>query len=59
MILMSEEVKKLVKTSITLTKDLWEQAKIIALKQGLTLTEVIQAALKKYLEILEKERKGT
>ncbi|MEM1538212.1 MAG: hypothetical protein QXK12_05885 [Candidatus Nezhaarchaeales archaeon] len=56
---MSEEVKKLVKTSITLTKDLWEQAKIIALKQGLTLTEVIQAALKKYLEILEKERKGT
>jgi len=59
LILMSEEVKKLVKTSITLTKDLWEQAKIIALKQGLTLTEVIQAALKKYLEILEKERKGT
>lgn len=54
---MSEEVKKFVKTSVTLTRDLWEQVKIEAVKQGLTLTEMVQAALKKYLEISERERK--
>jgi len=53
---MSKEVEKAVKTSITLTRNLWERAKIEALKRGLTLTEVVEAALKKWLEIAEKER---
>ncbi|MCD6445190.1 hypothetical protein J7L49_00160 [Candidatus Bathyarchaeota archaeon] len=53
---MSKEVEKVVKTSITLTRNLWEKAKIEALKRGLTLTEVVETALKKWLELSEKER---
>ena len=53
----SEEVEKVVKTSITLTRNLWEKAKIEALRRGLTLTEVVEAALKKWLELAEKEHK--
>lgn len=53
---MSREAKKFVKTSITLTRDVWEKAKIEAVKSGLTLTQVVEVALKKYLEVAEKER---
>jgi len=53
----SEEVEKVVKTSVTLTRNLWEKAKIEALRRGLTLTEVVEAALKKWLELAEKEGK--
>ena len=53
----SEEVEKVVKTTVTLTRNLWEKAKIEALRRGLTLTEVVEAALKKWLELAEKERK--
>jgi hypothetical protein len=49
-------VKDFVKTSITLARDVWEEAKIWALKKGLTLSQVVEAALRKYLEIAERER---
>jgi len=49
-------VKDFVKTSITLAKDVWEEAKIWALKKGLTLSQVVEVALRKYLEVAEKER---
>jgi predicted aspartyl protease len=61
---MSEEIEKvvkaqeeIVKTSIALARSVWERAKIEALKQGLTLAQVIEAALKKYLELSEEEKK--
>lgn len=52
-----EKAERLTKTTITLARDLWEGAKIEALKSGLTLTEVVQAALRRYLEVAERERK--
>jgi len=55
---MSEEIEKVVKTSIILARDTWERAKIEALKRGLTLTQVVQAALEKWLELSEQERKA-
>jgi len=55
---MSEEIEKAVKTSIILARDTWERAKIEALKRGLTLTQVVQAALEKWLELSEKEREA-
>jgi hypothetical protein len=54
---MSREVEKAVKTTVTLARDLWESAKIEAVKRGLTLAQVVEAALKKYLELTEAERK--
>jgi len=61
---MSEEIEKVVKaheevvkTSIALARSLWEKAKIKALKEGLTLTQVVEAALRKYLELSEEEKK--
>ena len=61
---MTEEIEKVakaheevVKTSIALARSLWEKAKIRALKEGLTLTQVVEAALKKYLELSEEGKK--
>lgn len=53
---MGRAVKDFIKTSITLARDVWEEAKIWALKKGLTLSQVVEAALRKYLEIAERER---
>jgi hypothetical protein len=53
----SEEIEKVVKTSITIARDIWEKVKIEALKRGLTFAEVTEAALKKWLELSEQERK--
>jgi len=52
----TEEVEKVVKTSVTLARDVWEKAKIEALKRGLTLTQVVEASLKRWLEVSERER---
>jgi hypothetical protein len=54
---LSREVEKVVKTTVTLARELWESAKIEAVKRGLTLTQVVEAALRKYLELAEAERK--
>jgi len=38
-----------VKTSLTLEYILWERAKIVAMRKGLTLAKVVEAALERYL----------
>lgn len=52
---MSEELKKIVKTSISIPVDLWRDIKIYAAKKGLKLTQVVEAALRKYIELTEGE----
>jgi hypothetical protein len=54
-----ESIAETVKTSVTLTKDLWQQTKIDAIKRGLTFAQVVEAALRKWLELEEQERKKT
>jgi metal-responsive CopG/Arc/MetJ family transcriptional regulator len=52
---MSEEVERMIKTSINIPAKLWRDVKVYAAKEGLKLTEVVQAALKRYLELSEEE----
>jgi hypothetical protein len=47
---LSEEVKKSVKTTLNLADELWRDVKVYAARKGLKLTEVVQAALKEYIE---------
>jgi predicted DNA-binding ribbon-helix-helix protein len=54
-----ESIAETVKTSVTLTRDLWQQIKIEAIKRGLTFAQVVEAALRKWLELEEEERKKT
>ena len=42
-----------IKTSLNLAKNLWREVKLYAVREGLTLTQVVEAALRKYLEIEE------
>jgi len=49
------EAKRVIKTTIKIAEDLWKEVKIYAVKKGLKLTQVIEAALRKYLEETEKE----
>jgi len=51
-----EAFTKTVKTSISIAEDLWREVKIAAIKRGLTFSEVVNAALRKWLELTEKER---
>jgi len=53
----ADSIAQTVKTSIALTRDLWQQIKIEAIKRGLTFAQVVEAALRKWLEIEEQERK--
>jgi len=53
----ADAITETVKTSITLAKDLWQQIKIEAIKRGLTFAQVVEAALRKWLEIEEQERR--
>jgi hypothetical protein len=54
---MSEEIEKIVKTSINIPAKLWRDVKVYAAKEGLKLTQVVEAALRKYLELSEEEKK--
>jgi hypothetical protein len=45
-----------ISTSIELPVELWRRTKIYAAKKGLKLTQVVEAALRKYLELSEKEK---
>jgi hypothetical protein len=47
---LGEEVKKTVKTTLNLADELWRDVKVYAARKGLKLTEVVQAALKEYIE---------
>jgi metal-responsive CopG/Arc/MetJ family transcriptional regulator len=51
---MSEE-EEIVKTSILIPRKLWREVKHYAIDKHLTLTEVIQTALREYLQ-REKEK---
>jgi len=52
---LAEKIEKTVKTTITLADSLWRDVKVYAAKKGLKLTQVVEAALRKYLEETEKE----
>jgi metal-responsive CopG/Arc/MetJ family transcriptional regulator len=54
---MSEEIEKIIKTSINIPAKLWREVKVYAAKEGLKLTQVVEAALRKYLELSEEEKK--
>lgn len=45
-----EQGQRLVKTSIELSFDIWKKAKVKALETSLTLAEIVEAALRKFLE---------
>lgn len=42
--------EKVVKTSVSIAESLWKRAKIAAIKRGLTLTEIVEMALRRLLE---------
>jgi hypothetical protein len=46
---------ELVGTTIKLTRDVWQAAKIETIKRGVTLAGIIENALRQYLEETEKE----
>lgn len=48
---------KTVKTSVSIARDLWQQVKIEAIKRGLTFAQIVEEALRKWLELEEQERK--
>lgn len=48
---------ELVKTSLALTRDVWERAKIRALREGITLAKIVENSLQRYLDEIEKEKK--
>jgi len=50
-----QQGERLVKTSLTLGYETWKKAKVWGLEKGLTLAQVTEAALKKYLEIEKAE----
>jgi predicted HicB family RNase H-like nuclease len=54
---MSEDIEKLVKTSLRVPAKLWRDVKVYAAKEGLKLTQIVEAALRKYLELSEEEKK--
>jgi hypothetical protein len=54
---MSEEIEKIIKTSINIPAKLWRDVKVYAAKEGLKLTQVVEAALRKYLELSEEEKR--
>jgi hypothetical protein len=54
----AEKVEKTVKTTITLADRLWRDVKVYAAKKGLKLTQVVEAALKEYIEEEPEKEKG-
>lgn len=47
---MAEEIEKTVKTTIKLADGLWRDVKVFAARKGLKLTQVVEAALREYVE---------
>jgi len=54
---MSSETFDKVRTTISIARKLWREAKIAAIREGITLAAVVQKALEMYLEELEKREK--
>ncbi len=46
----------MVATTIKLAKDVWQAAKIEAVKRGITLAAMIEEALRRYLKELEESK---
>jgi hypothetical protein len=55
---MSEKAEEFIKTSLKIPLKLWRDVKVYAAKEGLKLTQVVEAALKRYLELKEAETKA-
>ncbi len=55
---MSEKVEEFVKTSLKLPLKLWRDVKVYAAREGLKIAEVVEAALKRYLELEGKETRA-
>jgi len=53
---MSKE-EEFIKTSLKLPVKLWREIKVYAAREGLKLTRVVEAALKRYIELSEEEAK--
>jgi len=53
---MSEELEKRVKTTIDIAEGLWRDVKVYSAKRGLKLVQVVEAALKRYIELSEEEK---
>jgi hypothetical protein len=52
----TEAAEPIVKTTVNLAGDLWKDVKIAAIKRGVTFTEVVDSALREWLESAEKEK---
>lgn len=53
---MSKEAEERIKRTITIAKTLWKEAKIAAIEEGLNLMQVVEAALRKHLELLKAKK---
>ena len=54
---MSSETLDKVRTTVTIARKVWKEAKIAAVREGITLARIVQKALEMYLEELEKREK--
>ena len=54
---MSSETLDRVRTTVTIARKVWKEAKIAAVREGITLARIVQKALEMYLEELEKREK--
>lgn len=52
---MSKEIEKRIKTSIEVADSLWRDVKVLAAKKGLKIVQIVDAALRKYVELAEQE----
>ena len=53
----SESLEEKVKTTVSIAKTVWKEAKLAAIREGITLAGIVQKALEMYLKELEKEGK--
>ena len=54
---MSSETLDKVRTTVTIARKVWREAKLAAIREGITLAGIVQKALEMYLEELEKREK--
>ena len=54
---MEKEIERKIKTSVSVAESLWREVKVYAARKGLKLAQVVEAALKRYIELEEEERR--
>ena len=52
---MEKEIERKIKTSVSVAESLWRAVKVLAARKGLELAQVVEAALKRYIELEAKE----